>query len=163
MSVPRRTVTVVLLVAPVGAVTCTREADLPDPPSTIAVPTSSGPTVVDAGTLDVGLGSGSCVERPEGDCRGSNDFPCELGRWVDDVAARCQRETGCGTNGWVRVVTSEQGCVAELGMSEPSAPFAACMAGALSASRCPCGAIEHRTFLGDGHGDAGCPEGGPLR
>lgn len=143
---------------------CTRRADLPEPPEAVTVPTASAPEAGDVVTLETSLGGdahAACAQRPEGDCRGPIDFTCQLEPWVRDVADECQRATGCETNGWLEVTMGDDGCVVEIGMDQPDEDFAACVADAMGAARCPCGAATTRYWLGEGHAGS-CPDSGPL-
>jgi hypothetical protein len=148
-----RPLTLAWLALAVGAVgSCSRHAELLDEPNTDLELGPMNP-YDEAALVDLEVPFESppylaCAERPAGDCRGPNDFPCDFGRWFNTEAARCQVQTGCRTNGWVVADMGATGCVDSVQMSEPNAEFAACLVEVLGAHRCPCGAERRRHFLG---------------
>ena len=144
---------------------CTRQADLPEPPGTVTVPTANAPEAGDVVTVDSAFGTDAypaCAERPEGDCRGPIDFTCKFEPWVRAAADACQMQTTCKTNGWIAVVMDDDGCVSELGMEQPDDDFVGCMVEALGGYRCPCHTVDTTYWLGEGHTGV-CPDSGPLK
>lgn len=135
-------------------IACQRHADIRDEPdaSTIVVTPD-----LDAGeipTLDSGLGGDAhpaCADRPEGDCHGPVDFPCDFEGWATRTALSCDKATGCVTNGWVEVTMNASGCVESIGMDQPNDAMVACLVAELGAFRCPCteGVLTH--FFGVGN------------
>lgn len=120
---------------------CTRHADIRDE--------RDGPIIVrppelDAGgipSVDSGINSAEhppCLERPTGDCVGSNDFLCGFEKWVVETASACQEATGCVNNGWLEVKMSGAGCVEALGMDMPNDAMIDCLVAEMGAVRCPC-------------------------
>lgn len=153
MSPQRVMALLALLFAPV-AVACVREADLRDEPDGGAIDT---PQELDAGELpelDAGLGSDAfapCAEREQGDCVGTNDFPCAFGTWVNKVAAACQMATGCATNGFLEVGMGAEGCVVSIAMDQPNDAIVACLLAELGSKQCPCGETQAKYFFGQGN------------
>jgi hypothetical protein len=143
---------------------CDRKANIFDEPMTMVRPTPTG-TLLDAGLTPIDAdfsdpGLPACAERPEaGECRGANDFPCDLEGLVAAVVRECQPASDCSTNGWLAVELGADGCAALLEMSEPEPRFADCASARLAAVSCPCGKTRTQIFLG--LGNAGCPDAGP--
>jgi hypothetical protein len=69
-------------------------------------------------------------------------------------------ETSCATNGWLEVKMGADGCVVEIGMTEPNDEIVACLLEEFGAVRCPCGAGEITYFFGLSNQGV-CPDGGP--
>jgi hypothetical protein len=145
-------------------VACRNHLDLIGAPD---ASTLTAPPTVDAGdipVLDSGLGSDAypaCASRPTGDCMGQIDFPCNFDGWVAKTAAACQAKTGCKTNGWMEVKLGADGCVAELGMDDPSDDMVACLLAELGSVRCVCDPSTTTYFFGDANMGV-CKDGGPL-
>jgi hypothetical protein len=153
------------LIAALFAIACSRQADLVDEPDVGVKP----PTIIDKPDaeipiLDAGLGSdafSACEDRPAGECKGPNDFPCEFAKWALDVARTCQRETSCFTNGWLTVHMDDSGCVDSIAMDQPNDEIVACLVEAYGGFQCPCQEEEVSYFFGIGN-DGECPDaGGP--
>lgn len=151
-----------LLWAVLGLLACSRRAEIENAPDGIDVvvtqpprPDGGVPVVAEAPLENAdGL---TCAERPtQAACRGVNDFPCDFGGWLEDLAEHCQRRTQC-TDGWLEVQLDPDGCATELRMEDPDPPYVACITAALSKYRCPCDAVLGSRFLGLGHGDCGAP------
>ena len=145
---------------------CSRKADIFDEPKSTVSPTPTG-TPLDAGLTAVDAGFGSpdqvaCAERPEDlDCRGANDFLCNLDALVKVVVDECQLASDCTANGWAAVELGEDGCATRFEMSEPNVRFASCVSERFGALSCPCTKTRSQVFLG--LGNDGCPDGGPRR
>jgi hypothetical protein len=133
---------------------CVRHADLRDEPDSSLV---RPPPTVDSGDVtevDSGLGGEAfpqCGARPTGKCVGSNDFLCGFDNWLPDVAAACQQQTGCKTNGWLSVKMSEEGCITWMAMDQPNDEVVACLVAEFGSVRCPCPALEGEYFFGEGN------------
>jgi len=129
---------------------CVRKADIIDEPDAF-VPTT--PTL-EAGVtpiVDSGLGTDafpSCAERPFGACQGPVDFPCSFQSWVTVSANKCQKQTNCSTNGWLRVHLGAGGCVDAIGMDQPNEAAIRCLAAEFGPYRCPCRTSEVTHFFG---------------
>jgi hypothetical protein len=140
-------------------VACSRHADIRDERD--GAPLEIPPDF-DAGgipELDSGLGTDAyplCGDRPLGDCVGSNDFLCAFDKWLPAIAASCQVQTGCKTNGWLEVKMSEGGCIDYIGMDEPNDEIVACLVAEFGSVRCPCTALSGSYFFGDNNTGA-CP------
>jgi hypothetical protein len=144
---------------------CSRQADLLDEPDAI-----SGPHIpsLDSGNIPV-IDSGvetdaypACAARPVSGCQGPVDFPCGFKSWADFAARQCQLRTNCSAKGWLQVKLGDDGCVATLGMDQPSDAIVSCLAAELTASRCPCHSLETTYFFGLANSpDAGLCAGGP--
>ncbi|WP_437983064.1 hypothetical protein [Sorangium sp. So ce117] len=133
---------------------CERHADVRDEPDASVLDRDPQLDAGDIPALDSGLGTDAhptCGERPEGECRGDVDFPCQSDDWVNRTAERCQLETGCKTNGWLEVTMGEDGCVAEIGMDEPNDDIVACLVEEFGAVRCPCTSSRITYFFGLGN------------
>lgn len=142
---------------------CDRHADIRDEPDTGVIKPQPQLDAGDIPELDSGLESDaypSCADRPEGDCRGTNDFVCDFAPWATRTASSCQQSTGCKTNGWLEVKMGADGCVVEIGMDQPNDDIVACLLAEFGAVRCPCseGTITH--FFGLAN-DGECEEPGP--
>lgn len=113
------------------------------------------PPTIEAGpipTVDSGLESDAypaCLDRPIGDCVGTNDFMCGFEKWLKATAQRCQKMTGCKTNGWLEVRMEGNGCVSEIRMDKPNDEMIACLVAEFGAVRCPCGEVEGAYYWGD--------------
>ena len=136
-----------------GAAACSRKVELANEQSSNFVPSNTAP-LADSGIpliADAGLHSASfaaCGERPEGDCRGGNDFPCNFVAWLPQIIDECQARTGCRANDWLSV-DLESGCATAIGMVEPNQEFVACLAETFGAFRCPClGHLTSARYLG---------------
>jgi hypothetical protein len=153
------------LAGPAVVVTaCSRRANIYDDPDAGSFETDPTLEAGDVPEIDSGIGSDSfppCAERPFGECQGPVDFPCNFAGWVTDVAAACQEQTGCKTNGWLEVTLGDDGCVASLGMHEPNDEIVACLVERLGALRCPCEAATTTYYFGVGH-SGGCDAGPPI-
>ena len=127
---------------------CTREADIYDEPETFVPPSmpSEGETP-SVPNLDLEEFP-ECSARPEGDCRGVNDFPCAFTEHAKDVIEACFYSTDCRTNGWVSVSLGEDGCLSDIGMEKVEAAFVECLRDALGPVQCPCGKSRQAIFLG---------------
>lgn len=133
---------------------CSRRAEIEDSPETdmlppMEVPRPEGgvPVVEDAPLAN--RAELDCKQRPsQADCRGANDFGCEFDRWFQALAATCQQQTDCHTDGWVEVLLSPEGCAAELRMQDPDAAYVACISEQLSQYSCPCASVLGSRFLG---------------
>lgn len=142
------------------ALACSRRIELYDEPDAGSAPVGGVPQPPDqiADIPDSGVSGAEravCAERPTGQCQGANDFPCDFGGWVERAVDRCQLETDCQANDWVRVALGADGCVAAIGMVEPEAAFVACLADEFGSFGCPqCGAMEATSYLGEGN--TGC-------
>lgn len=142
---------------------CERHADIRDEPEAGVIKPQPQIDAGDIPELDSGLATDAyptCAERPEGDCRGTNDFLCDFANWATSTAETCQRSTGCKTNGWVEVKMGADGCVVELGMTEPNDEMVACLLAEFGSKRCPCGEEKITYFFGYGN-DGVCEEPGP--
>lgn len=145
---------------------CSRKADIYDEPASTVRPTPTG-TPLDAGLTEIDAAFGSetlpdCAERPESsECRGANDFLCELDKLVSAVADDCQAASDCTTNGWFAFEVGADGCASRLEMSEVNARFVECAIERFGALSCPCVNVRSQVFLG--LGNEGCPDGGPRR
>ena len=141
---------------------CSREANIYDEPEIAVTPPPSQPDEVPSvPNLDLGEFP-ECSERPEGDCRGVNDFPCAFTEHADDVIQACFLATDCSANGWVSVSVGADGCLADIGMDMVHAAFVQCIEDALGPIQCPCGKTTHTVFLGatnDGCRDDVEPDG----
>jgi hypothetical protein len=143
---------------------CSRKVELASDPVYDFAPPDEVPLGEEIPTIpDAGLNAAElemCSERPEGDCRGENDFPCDFEFWLSQVLQECQERTGCQANDWVSVDLND-GCATALGMVEPNHDFIACIVQTLGAFRCPCvGRLHSKRFLGvsnDGCSDSGAP------
>jgi hypothetical protein len=137
------------------AVGCSRKVELANHdhtssfvPNTLPPRTDGGVTFLDAGLDDPSLLA--CTERPEGDCRGANDFPCNFQDWFPQVTGQCQQRVGCTASDWMSLHVSD-GCVTRIGMEQPNAAFVTCLAETFSAVRCPCtGEMDVEHYLGVG-------------
>lgn len=111
--------------------------------------------ILEAGPLpvvDSGVESDAyltCMDRPIGDCVGTNDFLCGFEKWMKATAEHCQTMTGCKTNGWLEVSMATNGCVSEIRMDKPNDEIVACLVGEFGAVRCPCGEIEGSYYFGN--------------
>jgi hypothetical protein len=136
------------------AIGCSRQADIYDEPETIVAPPAPShgevPSVPDLDLEEFP----ECSERPEGECRGVNDFPCAFTEHAEEVIDACFESTDCSANGWVSVALGEDGCLVDIGMDMVEAAFVQCLKDALGPIQCPCGASEHTVFLGVDN--AGC-------
>jgi hypothetical protein len=142
---------------------CTRHADIRDEPDAGGIDPNPELDAGDIPGLDSGLGTDAytaCAERPIGDCQGTNDFPCDFTTWANSTAASCQVETSCVTNGWLEVKMGADGCVVEIGMTQPNDEIVACLLEEFGAVRCPCGEREITYFFGQGNQGL-CPDAGP--
>jgi len=141
----------VLSLAWLLAAGCSRQADIYDEPEVVVTPPPNEPEEVPS-VPDLDLSEfPECSERPEGDCRGVNDFPCGFTAHADDVIQACFLATECSANGWVSVSLGEDGCLSDIGMDMPNAAFAACLEEALGPVQCPCGETTRKVFLGVDH------------
>lgn len=141
---------------------CSREADIYDEPETFVPPPmptqGETPTVPNLDLEDFP----ECSERPEGDCRGVNDFPCAFTDHAREVIESCFYSTDCRANGWVSVALGDDGCLSDIGMEILEDAFADCVREALGPIQCPCGESEHSAFLGvenEGCRDDSGPDG----
>ncbi|HEY3498607.1 MAG TPA: hypothetical protein VGK73_28145, partial [Polyangiaceae bacterium] len=82
------------LAAPLLAMaSCSRHVELYEPAdASVSVvegpkPPDEIPVVEDSGVTESEYAT--CAERPAGDCRGANDFPCDFQRWVETTADTC--------------------------------------------------------------------------
>ncbi|MBK9263320.1 MAG: hypothetical protein IPM54_26395 [Polyangiaceae bacterium] len=91
----------------------------------------------------------ACLDRPLGDCVGSNDFLCGFEKWMRATAENCQMTTGCKTNGWLEVTMAGDGCVSEIRMDKPNDEMVACLVAEFGAVRCPCAEIEGSYYFGN--------------
>ena len=159
------TVALALVALTGGALTasgaCVRHADIYDEPDGGSIMTTPQ---FDAGKvmpIDAGLrddGGLPCEGRPYAvECKGPADFPCDFEGFVLLTATQCQAATGCQTNGILEVKLATDGCVAEVGMSQPNAAMVDCLVDIYQAVRCPCGASELSISLG--HENDGCDGG----
>ena len=111
--------------------------------------------VLEAGpipTLDSGLETDAymaCVDRPIGECVGTNDFLCGFEKWFKATALKCNAMTGCATHGWLEARMENDGCVSEIRMDKPSEPMVACLVAEFGAYRCPCGIVEASYYFGN--------------
>ncbi len=139
------------------AAACARHADLRDEPdSGIAVKPVARADAIP--TLDTELGTEAlppCDQRPPGVCVGPVDFPCALDYLVGTLASQCQRQTGCRTNGWLRVTMNAEGCVQSIGMDQPNDAIVACLVAELGNVSCPCPSRTQDHFFGLGHTEDG--------
>lgn len=136
---------------------CTREADIYDePPMFVPPPMPTQAETPSVPGLDLEEFP-ACSERPEGDCRGVNDFPCAFGEYAQDVINACFFSTDCRADGWVSVELGEDGCLADIGMEHVDLDFAECVEKTLGPSQCPCGQSRQAVFLGADND--GCDEG----
>jgi len=143
---------------------CSREVNIRDEPEG-GVTGGSGVFEPDASVplVDAGLESGAyavCEERPEGDCRGTNDFACEFERWARAVARDCFVLAGCFSNGWLVLDIGDDGCVTGIRMEHPDPGYVDCLVASLGNYRCPCRAGQVTHFLG--LGNDGCEDAGSL-
>jgi hypothetical protein len=141
---------------------CVRHADIVDEPDAALI---HKPPPIDAGDipeLDAGLGSdafAACADRPGANCYGTIDFPCGFEAWVASTAVRCQKETGCKTNGWLEVTLSASGCVTAVAMDEPNDDVVACLVAEFGATSCECTESVVSYFFGSAHVGP-CPDAG---
>ncbi|APR87491.1 hypothetical protein A7982_12840 [Minicystis rosea] len=141
---------------------CVRHADIYDEPDGGGLMTTPQ---FDAGKVmpvDAGLrgeGGIACEDRLIAkECKGPIDFACDFDGFVFLAANKCQKATGCMTNGILEVKMASDGCVSEIGMSQPNDAMVACLVEIFEAGRCPCGTSELSLSLG--HDNAGCGDGG---
>jgi hypothetical protein len=144
-----------------------RHADIVDEPDSSLF---HQPPTLDAGEipeLDSGLGSDAfpaCADRPGSNCFGTVDFPCGFETWVASTASRCQKETGCKTNGWLDVTLDTSGCVTAIAMDQPNDDVVACLLAELGTSSCTCDESFVSYFFGSSNmgpcADAGAADGG---
>lgn len=142
-----------------AAVACTRSAEVGDEPDAFYVTPTIAPDA-EVPEVDAALRTDShpsCDERPNGDCIGANDFPCDFRRWVLETIPRCFLQTDCRSNGWVSVRMGADGCVDAIGMTEPDPEFIACLAAEFDPWQCPCEEGYEQYYLGERN--EGCPEG----
>lgn len=151
-----------LLLGWLFAIGCTREAEIYDEPETFEPPPlpmqGETPSVPDLDLEDFP----ECSARPEGQCRGVNDFPCAFTEHAADVIESCFDSTDCRADGWVSVSLGEDGCLSDIGMEYVETTFAECVKDAIGPIQCPCGESEHAVFLGvdnDGCRDDVGPDG----
>jgi hypothetical protein len=135
---------------------CSRQADVRDE---LQAPFKPPPMVkADVHEVDSGLGTDAfpgCAQRSlTPGCAGPTDLPCSFTSWVPEVAKRCDRETGCKTNGTVEVRMNAEGCVSSILMDDPNDEFVECVAREFGAARCQCGEGVASHFFG--LGNAGC-------
>ncbi|HEY6723707.1 MAG TPA: hypothetical protein VI197_06725 [Polyangiaceae bacterium] len=127
---------------------CSRDAEIYDEPETFVPPPMptqrETPSVPNLDLEDFP----ACSARPEGDCRGVNDFPCAFTDHARDVIEACFLSTDCRADGWVSVELGDDGCLSDIGMESLEAAFAECLREALGPIQCPCGASEYSVFLG---------------
>lgn len=146
-----------------AALACSRRAEIADEPDGGLVRPNVPSDDAGLESVDAGLGGeefARCAERMSAPgCRGTNDFPCNFQAWVSEVVAECQVASGCRSNGRVLVEMGEDGCVADLLMSEPNADFVRCAGERFGSHRCECRAQRVEEILG--YGNAGCLE--PVR
>jgi len=147
---------------PLGAavVTCVRHADIRDEPDSSFVGHVPQLEAGDIPNLDSGLGTDAylaCGARPSGKCLGTVDFPCAFDAWAKTTAANCQKATGCKTNGWLKVEMAADGCVVNIGLTEPNDDIIACLLAEFGAGRCACKDAAELVYL-FGIGNTGvCP------
>ncbi len=145
----------------IGPFACTRYADIRDEPDA-SLFEGHTPTI-EAGVLpelDAGLNSDAypaCLDRPMGNCYGTLDFPCGFVYWANTVADKCQKETGCKTNGWLQVTMNHDGCVSSIAMDEPNPEIVACLMAEFAPVNCPCNETETTHFFGLGNTGV-CPK-----
>jgi hypothetical protein len=154
----------VLAAASLGA-GCSRKAEIANDPDAGLLSPGVPPDETPVSPVDAGLDAGmfqACSERPSGErCRGVNDFPCNFQPWAVEVMTGCQTQSGCVSNGRVVVEMGNDGCVAELLMSEPNLPFARCALERWGAYRCECHAQSVEIHLG--YRNEGCGERIPCQ
>ena len=129
-------------------VACSRQADIYDEPETMVTPPP--PSAEDVPSVpDLGLEEfPECSERPEGDCRGVNDFPCAFTEHAEAVIDACFEATDCRADGWVSVSLGADGCLSDIGMDMADDAFVDCLKAALGPIQCPCGETTYTEFLG---------------
>jgi hypothetical protein len=143
---------------------CSRHADIRDEPDVGTIDPNPDLDAGDIPDLDSGLASDAyptCADRPQGDCYGSVDFPCDFVSWMNQTAASCQLATGCKTNGWLEVTMGADGCVAAIGMDQPNDEMVACLLAEFGSVQCPCGEIQGTYFFGLDNMGGVCQDGGP--
>lgn len=128
---------------------CSRQADIYDQPEELVAP----PMPNDAGDLpsvpNLDLEEfPECATRPEGECRGVNDFPCAFTDYAEDVIKQCFQATECSADGWVSVTLGADGCLSDIGMESVDEAFVQCLKDTIAAINCPCGETTATVFLG---------------
>lgn len=143
------------------ALGCSRRAEIENAPDAGTVPTrevpkpDGGVPPVEDAVLDHPDGL-TCNERPRNaKCGGANDFACDFDGWFQRLAAECQQQTGCHTDGWVEASVDGDGCASELRLEDPEPEFVACMTAELSQYQCPCDNVVGSYYLG--LANDGCP------
>ncbi|MCC6217368.1 MAG: hypothetical protein IT376_21095 [Polyangiaceae bacterium] len=134
---------------------CSREVELAHdtPPglgATTPPPPEGGIPFADGAVPATDAG---CAERPEEpECVGANDFQCGFGPFFRQVVAECHQESACAPRGWIAGAIRSDGCLAELGMTEPETRLLTCVADRFASLRCPCRDVVEELYLGIGSG-----------
>ena len=108
------------------------------------IPDGGVPVLVEAG-LELEAGDG-CGARSV-TCPSNVDFPCQRHAWYGKLIELCRERAGCAS-GWLSIRLEGAGCASELGMTEPSAAFAACIVEELNRGACPCPPEVTNIYLG---------------
>lgn len=151
-----------------GLIACSRRAEIENAPDAGTLPTmevpkpEGGVPPVEGAQLEHSDGLG-CNERPRNRlCGGANDFGCDFDGWFQRLAAECQQQTDCHTDGWVEASVDGDGCASELRMEDPDPEFVACLTAQLSQYQCPCDNVVGSFYLGlanDGCRGSACGTG----
>lgn len=161
------------------ALGCSRRAEIENAPDAGTVPImevpkpDGGVPPVEDAVLDHPDGL-ICNERPRNaKCGGANDFGCDFDGWFQRLAAECQQQTGCHTDGWAEASVDGDGCASELRLEDPEPEFVACLTAELSQYQCPCDNVVGSFYLGlandgcpgtkCGTGELRCPPGATCR
>jgi hypothetical protein len=127
---------------------CSRQADIYDQPEQlVAPPMPSADELPSVPNLDL-QEFPECATRPEGECRGVNDFPCAFTKYAKAVIDECFHATECSADGWVSVTLGDDGCLADIGMEHVDEAFVECLRDTIGPISCPCEETTHSVFLG---------------
>jgi len=135
---------------------CSRQADIYEQPDALVTPPKPNdaedlPSVPDLDLQEFP----ECSTRPEGECRGVNDFPCAFTDYAADVIEQCFHATECTADGWVSVTLGDDGCLSDIGMESLDEAFVECLKDTIAPINCPCDETTHTVFLGVAND--GCP------
>ena len=138
-----------LLLVALVVLGCSRQADIYDEPEHLVQPPkpNDGEDIPSVPGLDLEEFP-ECSERPEGECRGVNDFPCAFTDYAEDVIEQCFRATECTAEGWVSVTIGTDGCLSDIGMESVDDAFVECLVGTIGPISCPCDETTQTVFLG---------------